>query len=231
MDKIKELMKAMNISEETSNEFVNIVEGHITGTIKTEKTRLQEDFDQKLNKIKKVCVEEVENEKTKLARGVQRFLTTQMESIKRASAKQLANEETENIGKLKTIKALVEGTNIDEAKANKDLLASNNEVKALKEQLSEAKTKSVTLESKVRKLAEISEKSILRQKSLETQLMEAKKAAPKPVVKEDVVAKTVTSMNEDRIKKATPVSNVTKQEEPKAKVEGDADIDQIAAAI
>jgi hypothetical protein len=38
-------------------------------------------------------------------------------------------------------------------------------------------------------------------------------------------------MNEDRIKKADPVTVVSKQEEPKANNESNQEIDQIAAAI
>lgn len=206
LSKIKSLLKEMKISEESSTEFITLLEGWVAN----EKKQLAEDFAKRIEQAKKVCIEETEAHKATLSRGVKVFLESKIQAIEKAATKKKAIEESESVNTLKQLKSLLEGINVDEAKANQDLQVVNKEKVALKKELSEAKEALTREKAKASKLSEISEKSMERQKVLESRLQtiekeikesrkpmgrtlaEAKQPAAKPKT-EAVIAKPATA--------------------------------------
>ena len=180
---INSILKKMNISDEAVKEFDTVLEGWVSGV----KTTLTEDFKKKLEKSKQICVEEVEAHKASLSRGVKVFIESKITDIEKSSAKRRAIEESEAVNTLKQAKALLEGINIDGAKANSDLQAAVKANEALKRQLAEANEKITRETAKTSKLSEIAEKSMQRQKLLESKVTDMEKtiteSASKPVGK------------------------------------------------
>ena len=213
--KIKEILKSMNISEESSKEFINILESWVSN----QKNLLNEEFKKKLETAKQVCVEEVEAHKATLSRGLRVFLESKLEAIEKAAAKKRAIEESETVNTLKQVKALLEGVDIDGTKINQDLQAANKEKSALKKELAESRDALNREKAKISKLSEIAEKSIQRQKILEGKLttMEHK-------IEESKVIHGKTLAEE---KQPTPTKKVISEA---TKLQKD-DLDVIAASI
>jgi hypothetical protein len=228
LSKITAILKAMKISDETVSEFNAVLENWVADTRKT----LNEDYTNKLQQAKKVCLEEVEAYKANLARGVKVFLESKMGSLEKAAAKRKAIEESEAVNTLKHVKSLLEGVDIDGKKANQDLQAARKEVAAVKKQLAESRDAIAREKAKVSRLTGISEKSIERQKILEGKLaakdkeiMESRK--PKPVDKRRTLAESKPKKTKPQTKKT--VIAESKQNHRAAKPVDD--IDQIAASI
>lgn len=246
MDKIKQLLKEMGISEEISKEFISTCEGWL----KTERVKLNEEFDARLNKAKQVCVEEVATHKANLSRGVQLFLESRIENIKKAGQKQLANEESEVISKFKQLKALLEGINVDEAAASKELQAVKKDNDLLKKQVTESVEAMSQLKAKAAKLADISEKSFARQKLLESKLAKAETDLQEAVAKtakvvseekaplaesakkeEPVVKEAKTDLNKEKVVSEAPKTTKPVVKEERLTPRSETDIDQIAESL
>lgn len=237
LDKIKALLTKMGISEETTTEFGTILEDWS----KTEKTRLRGEFADRLQRAKKACVEEVESYKANLARGVQVFLESKVKEIERAGTKQRAIEESEATNRLKAVKALLEGTNVDEAANAQALQAASKANVTLKAQLTEV-SESLTREKATKaRLADLLEKSLERQRLLEAKQKTAQAA---PAIKEDktisepapaaVEKPKAKTMAEEKVKSSTPkTTNSNKPAEKPAPITGtvNSDIDAIANTI
>lgn len=241
LDKIKSILAKMGISEETSKEFATILEDWS----KAEKTKLRTEFADRLSTAKKACVEEVESYKANLARGVQTFLESKVKEIERAGTKQRAIEESEATNRLKQLKAVLEGINVDEA-ANAQALQSERKANvALKAQMAALAEGLQREKAKLAKFTDLMEKSIQRQKTLEEKL---KTSAAEPVaapaaaaIKEDKIEATATvpaakpkTMAEAKVPAATPVTtNSKKAEKPAAPTVTtvNSDIDAIASSI
>jgi hypothetical protein len=179
---INSVLKKMGISDEAVKEFDTVLEGWTNNV----KTTLAEDYKKKLAQTKQICIEEVEAHKATLSRGTKVFLESKISDIEKSSAKRRAIEESEAINTLKQAKALLEGINIDGAKTSSDLQAATKASEALKRQLAEANERITREMAKASKLSEIAEKSMQRQKLLESKVTSMEKvisestAAPKP---------------------------------------------------
>lgn len=229
LSKIEAVLKKMNISEAAVKEFTGVVNEHFT----TKEKALKEEFTQRLNKAKQVCVEEVESHKAALSRGVQRFLEAKVTSIEKVASKKHAIEESEATTKLKQLKALLEGINVDGAQNAQALQAVKEQKAAVDKQLVESREALLREKAKSVKLSEIAEKSMARQKSIEGQLqvMEQKIEESKAVAKSEgkslaeakqVAAKPQTVVVEAKQNAAKPTA---------AKVEAPNEIDAIANSL
>lgn len=133
MDTIKNLLKEMKVSDEMTAQFTGILESFVKETKESTQKQLQEEFDQKLGKIKKVCLEETRNYKNKLAKKLQVFLETKANAIESQIAKQVAIRESTAEADLREVKAILEGYKVN-AEGNADL-------RAITDQLNAAQTK------------------------------------------------------------------------------------------
>jgi hypothetical protein len=234
LSKIEAVLKKMNISEAAIKEFTSTVNDHFAAKEKA----LKEEFTQRLNKAKQVCVEEVETHKSALARGVQRFLEAKVTVIEKAASKKHAIEESEATTKLKQLKALLEGINVDGAQNTQALQAAKEQKAAVEKQLTESNAALQREKAKSAKLSEIAEKSMARQKVVEGKLIEAaqvieeskaaavKGAQEKTLAEEkQTAAKPKTVVAEGKQNAAKPVAK------PEAKTEAPSEIDAIASSI
>lgn len=224
----------MNISEEAIKEFSAIIAEHFAAKEKA----LKEEYAQRLNKAKQVCVEEVETHKAALSRGIQRFLEAKVASVEKVTSRRHAIEESEATTKLKQLKALLEGINVDGPKDNQALQAAQERTAALEKQLAESREALQCEKAKSIKLSEIAQKSVARQTAMEAkvttlvkQIEESKataaKATEKTLAEEKQAAekpKTVVKENKEQAA-AKPAA---KQEPSK---ETPSEIDVIAESI
>ena len=239
--KITALFTKMGISEETSKEFITILEDWS----KNEKTKLRTEFTERLKTAKNACIEEVESYKANLARGVQVFLESKIKEIERAGTKQRAIEESEATNRLKQVKAVLENINVDEA-ANTQALQSERKANVtLKAQLAALAEGLQREKAKTAKFSELMEKSLARQRVLEAKATTP--AAVEPVaapaaaaIKEDkvetkapVAAPKAKTMAEAKITAATPKTTNSKPAEKAPAITGtvNSDIDAIASSI
>lgn len=207
----------MNISEAAIKEFSGIVNEHFAAKEKA----LKEEFTQRLNKAKQICVEETEAHKSALARGVQRFIESKVTAIEKAASKKHAIEESEAVTKLKHLKALLEGINLDGAKNDQALQAAMEQKAAAEKKLTEVSESLQREKAKSAKLSEISEKSMARQKVMEGQVKnlektieESKKVESKTLADEKQTAaepKTVVSEEKQNTAKKQPAAKEEQQ--------------------
>lgn len=140
MDKIISLLKEIGATDE------------LAGAVSEELKRFDEEINEKyqsayqakLQKAKQVCVEEVENYKLDLANKVSIFLEGKSSQIEKRLEHQRAIEEGNAMSKLRSIREITENIEV----------ASDAEIKALKEKLNKALSTVETL-SEEKKRAEI----------------------------------------------------------------------------
>lgn len=179
-DKIKALMLKSGLSAEATDGLCEAIDSHLADRYK----RQDAEFNAKLNKAKKVCLEEVESHKRDLARRLQIFAEAKGASIETTIAKQTAIKESAALAKLKDVQALLHNVPLN-GEPNGTLQAENVElkrrVKTLKEQVNQ------TTEQANRANA-IAQKALSRNRQLEAAVVESKRApaqaAPtKPIAK------------------------------------------------
>jgi hypothetical protein len=256
LEKITALLKQMGISEETTSEFAKI----LNEWSDSEKNRYRDDFAKRITEAKKACIEEVESHKASVSRGVQKFLESKVKEIERAGAKQRAIEESEATNTLKHVKSLLEGINVDEA-ANSQALQSEKKANAsLKAELVSIRENLNREKAKSAKFSDMAEKSLERQKILESKLGDRSAQATtlakieniqesktetsetKKVVTEVVKAITPVTpvvenvskpktLAEAKAKPTQPVTTFSKPKEATAKPQANGDIDAIANSI
>lgn len=235
LDKIGAILKQMGISEEAIGEFVNICESWHNEA----KEKLQQEYKVRLDKAKKLCIEEVEAHKSNLSRGVKMFLDSQGDLIRRSSEKSSAIAESEAVNKLKKITNLLNGLDVDSAANAQALQAESRKNAELVSKVANL-TESLNREkAKAAKFGELSEKSLARQRKLEEQatkhanlLSEARNALAKSVPPK----RTAETISENKTRSRKPVSttknlnenNIVKTND---KVESDDDIEFIAESM
>lgn len=237
--KIHSLLNVMGISEEASKEFITVCESWVN----TEKERLQVEYETRLEKAKKVCVEETEAHKAALSRGVQLFLEEKGEVIRKAAEKSTAIAESEAIDSLKKINEVLGGISINGAENAQTLQAERKKNANLTAEVANLQERLNTAEAKVTKFSDLCEKSLSRQEGLEKQLNESKNLLTKAKGKLQMIAenkkeessKTLTEHKQRASKPKTVQSerlikkNIAKS--PKKSDDefpGDNEIDQIA---
>lgn len=200
MDKIKALLLQMGISEESTNEFVTVCESWRS----EEKEKFNQEYKARIDKAKKICLEEVESHKASLSRGVQVFLENKLDQISKAADKHAAIAESEAVMTLKKVHNLLNGLNIDSAANAQALQAESkknallvSEIASIKESLEREKIKGA-------KMAELAEKSIARQKALESEVTQSQKllGEAKELIRSKKADRLVIS--EHKVKSAKP---------------------------
>lgn len=119
MEKIKELLSKIGASKELATALVEEIDKHSQDL----KVKFEKDLQEKISKVKQICIEEVNREKVNLARKVGVFLESKAKSIEQAMTKQRVVEESESTAVLKKAKALLEGIDIENGGNSRELLA------------------------------------------------------------------------------------------------------------
>jgi hypothetical protein len=223
IQKITSLLSSMGISEDAVKEFAVTLESWH----KDEKNKLQAEYSARLEKAKKICVEEVEAHKSSLSRGVQMFLESKQEQISKAAEKTAAIAESEAVSQLKKVSNLLKGLDIDSAANAQALQAESEKSAKLAKRLATLEESLQREKAKGAKMADLAEKSIERQKQLEKSLTESKQ-----VLEEAKKRLTVKeTISEHKVKTAKPKTKTKTVVENKKSISQHNDIDQIAETL
>lgn len=111
MDKLKELLKGIGASEELTTAICEELERYTASL----RTNMESDYKAKVDRAKKVCIEEVNKEKAALARKLKTFLESKAAAIDQAAARQRGIEESQSAMTLKKAKAVLEGVELKES--------------------------------------------------------------------------------------------------------------------
>jgi len=179
-DKIRALMLKSGLSEDATTGLCEALDQHLSERY----ARQDAEFNAKLAKAKKVCVEEVETHKRELARRVQIFAEAKGNAIETTIAKQSAIKESAAFAKLKDIQAMLHGVELN-GEQNGTLRAEVTELKRRVQGLSEERNKAVEQANRANAIAE---KVLKRNRLLEAQRMTPVKTEAKAVAKP--IAKT-----------------------------------------
>jgi hypothetical protein len=228
VDEIRKLLTKIGASEELAKGITEAIDSHI----KAQRVLLTEEFETKKKELTKVCLEEVKTYKRELARKTQIFFESRADKIESQIAKQVAIKEAAAEGKLKQVKSLLEGIQLN--------TESNAEPGELRRQVETLSQENATLkEEKTVAVQKAAKATLIAQKALESNrkysaLLESKQNAvvapvapatpvtppAKPVVAESVqkptkptvVAKkgaqptTATPILESTVAKPTPTT-------------------------
>lgn len=203
LEKISAILEAMGISKEARSEFVNVCENWH----KEEKEKLQLEYKSRLDKAKAVCVQEVEAHKASLSRGVQVFLESKAEEIRKASENQTIAE-PEAVSKLKQLENILGENKIGSAETAQSLAESKNKIALLVDKVAKL-TESLDREkSKSSKFSDLAEKAVSRQRNLEEEVQKVKGLLSE--AREHVKNKKVT-IAEHKVKAKKPVSKFARE--------------------
>lgn len=204
MDQITKLMEECGIDGELGAELVKSIHEHVDA----EKKKLQEEAKQKLAAAKKLCVEEVKKEITRLSRGVEVFLESKSKQIERAKTQQMANEESKSASLLESVKAVVEGVDLSKA-GDKDgeLQAMSRKISMLEHKNKRLFEEAHGLKTKLAETTEIAAQTARQNRLLESRIEKGTKGKKGKKSKNKVVSEDVKKANADAKKKAKGTLN------------------------
>lgn len=164
MEKIKELLRGIGGSDELVSALCEELDRFVAGVHEN----LQSEFDSKLVKAKKVCLEEVNQEKARLAKKVEIFLESKKENMEQAAARQRAIEEAEATSLLKRTKGLLEGIEIGDGGDSRKLQAAQTKIARLDKQLGALKEERAAAIDKANNAYTIAQKILAENRALES---------------------------------------------------------------
>lgn len=226
MNKIRALLEQMGAKPELAEEIVSAMDEWKEG----ERQKLMEEFKGRLDKAMKVCVEETEDYKHKMARRVEIFLESQVAAIERSARDRQAIEESKAANDLKRVKAMLEGVNVD-GSISEDLQAIKAENEKLRKGLTTVTEQRNKISAKYQQTFQVAKKALGRNKILENQIQN--KAKPVSESKN----KKSTNLNKARRKKGeTKTTRPTITESQTRKTtkptqSGSGEIERIASSV
>lgn len=173
MDKIKELLKQLNASDELAGQIVESIDSFVT----SQKTILENEYKERLKLAKEACLNEVNEYKNELARKAQIFFETRADRVEAQIAKQVAIRESAAEGTLKQVKTMLEGIQVD-TQGKVDLQAVESKLANLQKENKVFREERDQAVSKANRAANIADKSLKRTRQLEILLAESKKEQP-----------------------------------------------------
>jgi len=241
MDKLKDLFKKIGASDE----LVEAVVKELDDYRKTVSEELQAEFKTRLDKARKLCLEETESYKRQLAKKLAIFVESKQAQIARAVEKQLAVEGSQAVDKLSQVKAVLEG--IEPAKIGEvpaDLAKISEELDSLRKTNTKLAEEREAAIRKAQRANEIASKVLKQNRVLEgkidelsSQLSESHKDGKKTVAedkkpkigddKEKIIAENKQRLSDLRKSKAQPRSTTR----PKTLTESGGDSDDPIAKI
>lgn len=156
MDRIKELLAKSGCKTELVNSICETMERFKNDVIEQAHADAQTQMSEKIQRVKKICVEETEAHKRELARRVQIFCETKAADIDQQLTKKSALNESQAMTRLKNIKTLLEGVKpngVDQGRFAAELERATRENKKL-------------LEDRNRVMAEANRKTAIAEKAL-----------------------------------------------------------------
>lgn len=203
MDKIRALLEQLGGSKELVDTILESLNKYRDETRAT----IQEEYHQRLDKAKAICLEEMEGYKRELARKAQIFFESRVEKIEQQIAKQVAIKEAAAESKLQAIAAMLEGVEVNGESNNAELQAARKQIQDLQESVKAETQKNRVLEETARRAQGIAAKTLERNKVLSGELQEA-------------VKKNQAILNEAKVNQAKKDEKPAKQEPAKPITEG-----------
>ena len=158
MDKIKDLLVKAGCKTDLVNAIAESLENYKTDL----RSRFGTEYAVKVEKAKKVCVEETEAHKRELARRLQIFCETKSAAIETQLAKMSALSESQAMTKLKNVRALLEGVQLNGV-ANGQSAAALEKAKRRAQQLEEERNRAV---AEANRKTAIAEKALKQNRAL-----------------------------------------------------------------
>ena len=138
MEKIKDLLVKAGCKTDLVNAIAESLENYKTDL----RSRFGTEYAVKVEKAKKVCVEETEAHKRELARRLQIFCETKSAAIEAQLTKMSALSESQATAKLKNVRALLEGVQLNGKQDGRSAAAVEKAQRRI-QQLTEEKNKAI----------------------------------------------------------------------------------------
>ncbi len=218
MDKIRAILEKLG-SKELAGQIIECLTKHETEL----KEKLDVEYKARMAQAQKVCVEEVEEYKKELARKAQVYFESKADKVEQTIAKQVAIHESEAGAKLKEIRALLEGIDLN-GNSEAAIRATKTEIEQLNAKIKQLTESRNTAVAKANRSFGIAEQALTRNRELEALTESLKKEAvekkpvveaAKPVAAEGVIAQVKPIIAE--VKPAGAVSTRRPSEESVAK--------------
>jgi hypothetical protein len=161
MDKIKDLLVKAGCKTDLVNAIAESLENYKTDL----RSRFGTEYAVKVEKAKKVCVEETEAHKRELARRLQIFCETKSAAIEAQLTKMSALSESQATAKLKNVRALLEGVQLNGKQDGRSAAAVEKAQRRI-QQLTEEKNKAI---AEANRKTAIAEKALKANRSLVTE--------------------------------------------------------------
>lgn len=199
MEKLKQLFKQAGVSEALSESIIEEIALHD----KAVKEDYDRRFQERLAKAESVCKNLVNKEKVRLAKKVAVYLEAKSAHVDRTAEKLRLNEDTEATSKLKRVRALLEGINLDDPGQNRELQAARKQIARMQQAVSTLREERNALVTKANQANEIAVKHLKKSRILESQLKAAttlneSKTPSKPAAKPKPKAKPTRTVNEGK---------------------------------
>lgn len=149
MQRIIDLLNKSGVSQDLALAITESLEDYKTSV----RSQFETDYAAKVEQAKKVCLEETESHKRELVRRLQIFLETKNTAIESGIARQSAIGESVAVSKLKDMKALLEGIELN-ASAQNGNTAQIEKAKAKIRQLTEERDNAITTANRQTAIAE-----------------------------------------------------------------------------
>lgn len=233
MDKLKELLKQLG----GSDELISSISEELARYGEELKTQYNEDFNNRIQKARQICLEEVQKEKSALARKVSIFLESKLETIEKAAEKHRLQEDTEAVSKLKRMRAYLEDVQLDDNGQSRELQETKKQLTRLNKAFKTLKEERDTAVNKANQANEIALKALGRNRLLEgkakesTSLVENKSVAVKGQATPTKVTEPRKALVEERQVPAQSKTTRKHVESQSSKKPNDTRIAGIAAQI
>ncbi|MHA1748430.1 MAG: hypothetical protein ACTSYF_07275 [Promethearchaeota archaeon] len=214
LDEMKELFKAVGLSNEAADEICVILEEYSKGV----QTKYEELYNKKLQSMKDILIEDYENEKEKLAKKTRLFIESKMDEIERFQKKNSNELNSKAHQKLLKIMELVEDIQLDEnhlVDVGK-IKEENEKLKKLNENLQKEQKNML---KKFNEAVDIADKLLRENAKLlaeQNDKTQPEKPVEKPIEeskkdKKDLVKKRIAEIKQKRKKKKLEESKKSKE--------------------
>ena len=236
MDKLKELLGQLGGSKELTEAICEEFNNY-TNRIKA---KYENDFNVRVQRAKRICVEEVAKEKANLARKVAVFLESKANAIQQASTRQRAIEESEAKSLLRRTKALLEDISIGDDGAIRDVQAAQKKSERLEKAVATFKEERDQAIKRANKANEIATKALKQCNILEEKVKgivaQKQVVTPPATLKENKTVPAVKPaprrLDEGRIVPANAISTRNASQSKPSDTSSDKDpINTIASSI
>ena len=195
MNKLKALLKELG----GTDELVSAISEQFSAYANGIKKQYDVEFANKIEKARAICLEAVNKEKAEMARKFAIYLESKQDHFDRAAERQRLNEESESTNKLKHVKALLEGVDINNGGQSRELQVARKQVARLQQAVGTLKEERNVAVKKANKANEIATKFAKKNRVLESKTRGSKS------LKESVNRRSVSSAGSKKTKSSQAV--------------------------